>query len=176
MDDFGMDFGMDEFWSEADFILQDIVRTIVNVMGAEIGITLFMRGMVVSGTMVSEAAYLATLTDFFQNQVRSGLKDMDAEIADTIINALDFRDLAETSVPDFDDEDPSDDDDFGGFPEPIRFLHLREVTVLTPQPSLGFETAIVPTMRVRLTSIDGWLLGQAVANDGPDQPPAEVLH
>ncbi len=168
----------DGFWLEPDFLLSDIVRTVVNVMGAEIGVTLFMRGMVLTGTIVSEQIYLSELTRVFRERFKAGLAQLDEDAAKAILEALDFRDLAETSVTLNDDDHDDDNDEVMDFPAPIRYMHLRDVTVLSPMPSITFWDSILPIMRVRLTSLDGWLLGQSVEEPPEDQmnPPGRVLH
>jgi hypothetical protein len=42
------------FWQEPDPFLVDLVSGFVNKGGMELGITLFMKGQVITGTLVSE--------------------------------------------------------------------------------------------------------------------------
>ncbi|MBC7814351.1 MAG: hypothetical protein H7175_24560, partial [Burkholderiales bacterium] len=74
-----------------------------------------------------------------------------------------------------DDDDLEDDDDFdpdedfepGDVPPIIRYMHLKDVYILLPVPHDGFTQSFVPIWRIKHTSIDGWLLGQAVPNVPP---------
>ena len=160
MDDF--EFSEAGFWLEPDFVLTNLVATMVNMSEMPIGVTLFIKGMVLSGALVSERQYLASLSDVFKSLARSTLEVPDEAIMQEIENALDFNDLAEGTIYGDDEED----DDFLPFVSQIRYLHLTDIVVISPQPSIAFQQSILPILRIRLSAIDGWLLGQATGVNG----------
>ena len=167
----------DDFWQEPDVVLGEIVATLVNVMQMPIGITLFTKGAVLSGTLVSENEYLQVLSDTFKAIVEPGLKDADPEVARNILELVDFKPFAEGFTPPEDDEDEDDDEITDSVMGAVRHLHLKDVVMMTPYPPLAFDQAVLPVLRLRLTMIDAWILGQAVKEDLPDFPDeGEVLH
>ena len=202
MDDFFMDDS--GYWQAPDFILTDIITTMVNMMEMPIGITIFMKGMILSGSLVSERQYLGSLSAVFQSLARASFdSEDDTEIEEEIARLFDFTKLTENdySLTDDDDEDEDeepapeleedesldafdeDDEDLIDFDElykmkkssvvPVRFMHLKDVMVLYPGASIGFRQSILPIVRIRIHSVDGWILGQALdANDldGEDTP------
>ncbi len=199
MDDFFMSDGA--YWQAPDFILTDIITTMVNMMEMPVGITIFMKGMIVSGSLVSERQYLGSLSAVFQALASASFEgsEDDAEMKDELQRLFDFTKLAENdySMMDEDDdddqpdttlEDESDFDlemdedgfDFDEFYDmkkssvvPVRFMHLRDAMVLYPGASIGFRHSILPIIRIRINSIDGWILGQALDAsqlDGDDEP------
>jgi hypothetical protein len=152
----------DENWNEPDFLLSYLVSSLVNLGGAPVGITLLIKGMVLSGTLMSEREYLDTLSSLMQQQVRDALNTLpkkDREIAE---KAFDFRDLTEDFYPDDDDEDEE------SAPEPLFFLHLRNPVIVSPQPVVSFSSGLFPVMRIRLSNIDGWMLGASMPEDLDD--------
>jgi hypothetical protein len=182
MSGFDYDFNESAFWLEPDFVLSDIVSGMVNGMGMPIGITLFVQGMIITGTMVSETEYLASLSSVFSAMAKRSLDKPTKKDLKAIDEAFDFTAFAEsTSSPEKSAKasgdgksgkaaksiDDNEDDDFDteDIPAPVRYLHLRDAMILTPQPSIAFSQSILPIMRVRLTAVDGWLLGQAVPYD-----------
>ena len=152
----------DEAWNEPDFLLSYLVSSLVNLGGAPVGITLMVKGMVISGTLMSEREYLDTLTSIMQQQVRDALSTLPKDEREMAENAFDFRDMVEDFYPDMDDED----EERG--PEPLSFRHLRNPTVITPQPGVSFSSGALPVMRIRLANIDGWMLGASMPEDLDD--------
>lgn len=202
----GMDVDESAFWLEPDFLLAEIVTNVVNLMRLPIGVTLFVKGSIVTGTMVSEAEYLEALTELFVETAKRNLSIQTEKELERLRDAFDFRRLAEYELPvafqkrleqmedsgaghdaDVDDEDADDyadfdEDDLDDMDsiEPIRHLHLRNVVVLTPSPVLNFAQGVLPIARYRLAAIDGWLLGTATPIDVDDdmtgEGNGEVLH
>lgn len=182
----GDSLSSDDYWLEADFLLHEIVRSFVNKVGLEIGVTLFLKGSILSGTLVSEADYLQRLTQVFRDRLRASMPPGEVDIdQDLMLNAIDFTLMAESSTPEMPGVDGEVENDESSFVlEPVRFLHLRDVNLLSPYPTMSFHTAIVPIMRVRLNAIDGWFLGQALDGGSSDDNAAprdggsdgEVLH
>lgn len=195
------DFGYDEaaYWLEPDMVLTNIVSALVNMLEIPVGVTVSMRGMVISGTLVSERQYLKLLTETFTSMAKRSVDPKDKDEIEAIEDAFDFTELAEgwypqtpaqadedkeTSDTDTDDDEDNEDFPFKMFepeelPPPIRHLHLTDITVLTPQPGITFSQSAFPIMRIRLTAIDGWMLGQASPVDdviGDDSASGTVLH
>jgi hypothetical protein len=163
LDGFPGMFGDDEFsWHEPDFLLSYLISSLVNVGGAPLGITLMMKGIIITGTLMSEKEYLDTLSDMLQSQVREALASLPEDDRKIAEQAFDFRELTEDLYP---DEGDDDDDDM---PETLFFLHLKNPLVVTPQPSIGFSSGPFPVMRIRLTHIDGWMLGASIPDDLDD--------
>lgn len=198
MDDFFMSDG--SYWQAPDFILTDIITTMVNMMEMPVGITIFMKGMIVSGSLVSERQYLGSLSAVFQALASASFEgaEDDTEMKDELNRLFDFTKLTENDYSimdededeqpdtvledesDFDlemDEDTFDFDEFYDMKKssvvPVRFMHLRDAMVLYPGASIGFRHSILPIIRIRINSIDGWILGQALDAselDGDDEP------
>lgn len=196
MPDFG---GEDTFWQEPDFFLADLVSGFVNKGGMELGVTLFVRGVVITGTLVSEREYLQAMSDMFAEQARKSLVKPTKEDLKITREVFDFTRMAE-------DEDPEDfrrraaqaknankkgDSRFydpEGMDEeesavPIRHLHVREPVILQPQPAVSFSHSQVPILRLRLTQIDGWMIGKVNVEDDDDDllddfppPPSQIRH
>lgn len=199
------DFFMDDsgYWQAPDFILTDIITTMVNMMDMPIGITIFMKGMILSGSLVSERQYLASLSAVFQSLAQATFDDDgDGEMDGEIQRLFDFTKLAENDyemddidesdfellkdedmVADEGDEELDDEIDFDELymkkasVVPVRFMHLRDAMVLYPGASIGFRHSILPIVRIRIHSIDGWILGQALdAHDIEGDEPRPMVH
>jgi len=176
------------FWQEPDFLLSDLISMLVNRSGVQFGITLMVRGMVVSGVLVSEREYLAELSKFFQDQAKDAIKELLAsapkkemrKMLKEAEEAWDFTYMTEDVYRDEEDKNPKqdddNDDDFDLPPDfsEIRHLHLKDVEIVFPSPGIEFFQSRLPTWRVRLASVDGWLVGRSVAqmpfpsSDEPD--------
>jgi hypothetical protein len=159
-------------WQEPDIVLSYLVSSIVNLANAPLGVTLLVKGTMITGTLISERDYLATLTNMLQTQIRRSLTGLDAEERRMAELAFDLRDLTEDYYPDIGDDDNDDDDDAETMPPPhiINHIHLKEPVIVSPQPALGFAEGVFPVMRIRLLSIDGWMLGTSMPGfeDLPD--------
>ena len=164
------------FWQEPDYLLSDLISMLVNRSGIQFGITLMVRGMIVSGVLVSEREYLAELSKYFQDQAKDAIKEMMAsapkkdmrKMLKEAEDAWDFTYLTEDNYRDEKDNEEAEDEDdeFDLSPDfsEIRHLHLKDVEVVFPAPGLEFFQSRIPTWRIRLTSIDGWLVGRSVAH------------
>lgn len=168
------------FWQEPDFLLSDLISMLINRTGIQIGITLMVKGMIVSGTLVSEREYLAELSKYFQDQAKEAIKEIMnsaskkevREMLKEAEEAWDFTYMTEDNYRDEEDEeedeDDADDDEDDEFDLPsdlseIRHLHLKDVEIVFPAPGLEFLQSRIPTWRIRLASIDGWLVGRSVS-------------
>jgi hypothetical protein len=164
------------FWQEPDFLLSDLISMLVNRTGIQLGITIMVRGMVVSGVLVSEREYLAELSKYFQDQAKDAIREIMASAPKKEVRAMlkeaeeawDFTYLTEDAYPDDNIEDDDDEDeeepDFPPDFSEIRHLHLKDVEIVFPAPGLEFAQTRIPTWRIRLTSIDGWLVGRSVSH------------
>lgn len=153
-DIFGDSFGDETFWQEPDFLLNDLITLLVHRAGVELGVTLFVKGLVMSGTLVSEQTYLESLSEAFMSKVRSAVPDMPDDAIDRLQEALDFTDLASEDLID------EELDSYGVVP--LRYLHLKEPVIISSSNALGFVDSDVPILRLRMNMVDGWLLGRAI--------------
>jgi len=158
-------------WQEPDFILSYLVSSMVNVVGVQIGVTVLLKGMVVTGTLVGEREYLEAVTDMFSAQLRRSMAGLSKSEREAAQEAFDLTGLAEDFYPEEDKDEPGEDD-LGV--TPILHMHLKDPLVLFPQPAIGFTDSVVPILRVRLTAVDGWMLGRA--SIAPSIDPTEILH
>jgi len=159
-----------QYWNEPDFLLGLLVSFLANKLNAEFGITLVVRGTVMTGTLVGERAYLGRMNDLFKTIARSSLIDPSDEDLSALEEAFGFEDMAEDIYPRDEDEDADDD---LAFP-PIRYLHLRDPYILYPGAAMSFTESPLPILRLRLTEVDGWLPGRVNVidrMDGDFEPP-----
>lgn len=177
-----MEFDDSGFWLEPDRILANIVATMVNIMEMPIGVTVYMKGVVISGALVSEQEYLSTLTETFRSVAREATESPSEEELKMIDEAFDFTPLAESpSSFDMSDDDESEDEQALEGIQDVRYLHLKDFSVLMPEPQMTFAGSNFPILRLRLTAIDGWMLGHATPMDfniDDDKPNngSEILH
>jgi len=169
------DFDMNAYWNEPDFLLADIVNVLVNIAGLEIGVTLFVKGMTLTGTLTSEQQYLRDLTDTFRSRIHmKNTSKMSKQEREAIDNMFDFTRLNESKIAQDLDEDGVSVPD--GFPT-VRFLHLKNPILVGQQGIVDFGQGAAPYIRLRLSLIDGWMLGEVVSPDAfQDDSDSEVLH
>ncbi|MBI5669951.1 MAG: hypothetical protein HZC41_18310 [Chloroflexi bacterium] len=169
------------FWQEPDFLLADLVSAFVNRGGMQLGLTIFMKGMVITGTLVSEEEYLATMSKMFARQARKSMLHPSADDLQATEELFDFTGLTEDDAAKPEDEDNEDGEfdpaDDARFPT-IRHMHLKDPVILQPQSSISFSHSQLPIMRIRLTAVDGWMMGKVSLDDDADFPltPNEVRH
>lgn len=156
-DIFGDSFGDETFWQEPDFLLNDLISLLVHRAGVELGVTLFVKGLVMSGTLVSEQTYLESLSGAFMSKVREAMPELPEQDLERMREALDFTDLASEDLID------EELDSYGVVP--LRYLHLKEPVIISSNNALGFVDSDVPIMRLRMNMVDGWLLGRAIQGD-----------
>jgi hypothetical protein len=163
MDNF---FGLDDsqYWHEPDFLLGLLVSLMGNKLNSEFGITLMLKGMVITGTLVSEREYLHQLNDMFQKIMRTAMVKPSEDDLKVLEDAFNFDDMTEDMYPSDTGEDEDDDEDDAGL-QPIRHLHLREPFILTPGAAMTFSESPLPIVRLRLTAVDGWLPGRITVVD-----------
>jgi hypothetical protein len=164
-----------QFWLEPDYLLSLLVSFTANKLNAEFGITLMVGGTMMTGTLVSERAYLQRLNELFQSIVRNAMPNPSAEDLAMMEDTFGFEDMAEDYYydPDADEDEEDDFDEDDSFP-PIRHLHLRDPYVLYPGSAMSFGESPLPVIRLRLTAVSGWMPGRVNVTDGLDddfQPP-----
>ncbi|MDZ4766066.1 MAG: hypothetical protein SGI73_16095 [Chloroflexota bacterium] len=172
-----MNFDLDNssFWLEPDVLLTDLVSYMANKMGAQLGVTLMIKGAFLTGTLVGENAYLAAISDLFQAMARDTLPaTASADDLEAIIDAFDFETLAEDVYPEDIEVDKDDEnDEEGGFDTPpLRYVHLQDPMIIYPGSTISFSESPLPIMRIRLNTIDGWMLGRISImsdNDGDQE-------
>src|SRR5262245_2288210 len=116
----------------------------VNKAGMQLGVTLFLKGIVITGTLISEREYLKALSEAFVTQAKkSAPSKLSKDELKAIQDTFDFTTLTEDSYPDQSDlsgDDEDDDDDFDPDDDigstSIRHLHLKDPAILSPQPSI----------------------------------------
>lgn len=144
-------------WQEPDTILSYLVSTLVNGANVPLGITLFVNGTVLSGVLVSEREYLQSLTQTIQAQARQVMGELPEEELRVAESAFDFTDLTEDFYP----EGPDDLDD-AGMIQTLTYLHLKDPIIVSPQPSVSFGDGTFPLLRLRLSLVNGWMLGLSI--------------
>jgi len=182
------------YWHEPDALLVDIVSGFVNKGGMELGVTLFIRGLVISGVLVGEREYLRAISEMFRSQAKRTLLNPTKQEMQMTDEIFDFTNVAEDIVVEdlYDDpaiaqrlveeaQDEDELDDMVGVPA-IRYLHLKDPAVIQPQPAVSFSHSSISILRIRLTAVDGWMLGKVTVDDDDDlmnfPPPApnEIRH
>jgi hypothetical protein len=173
----GFEGRSDDFsWQEPDIILSYLVSSLVNMAGAPVGITLLVKGTILTGTLISEREYLEELSDMLQAQIRRSLMSATEDERRAAEAAFDLTDFVEDFYPDPDDDD-EDEDSFPspGF-APLFHLHLKDPVVISPQPAVGFTDGLFSVMRIRLSNIDGWMLGSSIPGITPPNNDREIRH
>lgn len=154
----------ESYWLEPDFLLLDLVSYLANKLDAQIGITLLIKGAFLTGTLVGEREYLKAISQLFQSMITVTLpNDLSAEDKRSITSSLDFNALTEDIYPDNLDDD---EDDEGAYDTPpIRYLHLKDPTVIQAGAVLSLSDNLLPIMRIRVSAVDGWMTGRLVSAD-----------
>lgn len=165
------------YWLEPDFLLVDLISGLVNRGGMHLGVTLFLHGLVITGTLVSEQEYLLSLSRLFTQQARKSFINPTAEEIRITEELFDFTGLVEDApVGGADDEGQ----EAAESPYPVvRHLHLKDPMVLQPQPTTSFAASQFPIMRIRLSAVDGWMVGKVSIEDALDDfspPPDDIRH
>jgi hypothetical protein len=190
--------GDSDFWKEPDFLLADLVSGFVNKGGMELGITLFVKGLVITGTLTREQDYLEAISSMFVNQAKKSMVNPTKQDIKSTEEVFDFTGLAEDidlaelygqRDDEFEDEldEKEDDEELDDFdPDEdertmpsIRHLHLKDPVIIQPQPAVSFTHSQVSILRIKLTAVDGWMVGKVTVDDDlSDFPPphSEIRH
>ncbi|MEL6151079.1 MAG: hypothetical protein AAFV33_19650 [Chloroflexota bacterium] len=167
--------GGENVWDEPDIVLTYIITALVNGMGLEMGATLMARGLVISGTLTSEKAYLDNISDMLMRQVQFDDESVPEEVREGLKDLLNLRSLAEFDLHDMaatiaedmdDDDDDFDDMDDIDLPPPVTYIHLKDPVIVAGEPPIEFGEGSNVIIRLRLTTIDGWMLGKISPDAG----------
>lgn len=177
--------GDPEFWHEPDVLLADLVSGFVNKGGMELGITLFVKGLVITGVLVAEQEYLKSISSMFATQAKRTLVNPTKQEIQTTEEVFDFTGLAEDvdlaelygerdeeSDGAATEEEVDEVEKLGmseQIPPAIRHLHLKDPVIIQPAPPVSFSHSQLPILRIKLTAIDGWMVGKV--NLEESQPP-----
>jgi hypothetical protein len=156
---------LDDYWREPDFLLRDVVSFMANKMNSNLGITLMVRGAIMTGTLVGEREYLAGVNDLFKRMARENLTKPTREDLESIDEAFNYDAMTEDIYP---GDDTVDDEDEAFEPQPVRYLHLRDPVIIYPGATMSFQESPLPIMRIRLTEVEGWMLGRIMVMAHPD--------
>lgn len=170
------DFDLSAYWQEPDFLLTDLVSLMANRADSQMGVTLMVKGAILTGTLVGEREYLRRINEMFKRMARDTLVKPTKEDLASIEEAFGFDELLEDDYPPADQEDTADEDDA---PEtaPIRHLHLKDPVIIYPGSTLSFMDSALPILRIRLAAIDGWMLGRlSMMSDEDELPDVGFIH
>ncbi|MBW4436593.1 MAG: hypothetical protein KME04_05635 [Pleurocapsa minor GSE-CHR-MK-17-07R] len=167
------------FWQEPDFILTDLVSLMANKMNSELGITLLVGGTVMTGTLVGERDYLSTVSKLFKSVAREMFDHPTRDDLKAIDDAFEFDAFIEDEYLEPDDAPVEEDAPDEAVPmPPIRFLHLKDPLIIAPGSTMSFRESALPIMRIRLSQIQGWMMGRVTMmntdefDEFDDEPPS----
>lgn len=171
------------FWQEPDFLLTELVSLFANALDAELGITLIMGGAIISGTLIGERAYLKAVNGLVKRLSREMLDQPTADDLDAITGVFEPDRLVEDLLPAVTSENGTTaeiETDLLTQPPPLRYLHLKDPILVKPGVTLSFSGSELPILRVRLTQVEGWIVGHAnvLSSDALDDafPPGGRIH
>lgn len=149
------DFDLSAYWQEPDFLLTDLVSLMANRVDSQMGVTLMVKGAILTGTLVGEREYLKRINEMFKRMARESITKPSKEDLASIDEAFGFEDLVEDDYPESEEEAEE-------APEapPIRHLHLKDPVIIYPGSTLSFMESELPVLRIRLAAVDGWMLGR----------------
>jgi hypothetical protein len=150
---------LDDYWREPDFLLRDMVSFMANKLNSNLGITLLVRGSVLTGTLVGEREYLTGVNELFKRMARETLTKPTKEDLESINEAFNYDTMTEDLYP---GNEEADEDDESFEPQPVRYLHLREPVIVFPGATMSFHESPLPIMRIRLTEVEGWMMGRVI--------------
>ncbi|MBL8147888.1 MAG: hypothetical protein JNL34_16035 [Anaerolineae bacterium] len=161
------------FWQEPDFLLTELVSLFANALDAELGITLMVGGAIVSGSLIGERAYLKAVNGLVKRLSREMLDKPTREDLEAITGVFEPDRLVEDLLPavtSANGETTEIETDLLNQPPPLRYLHLKDPILIQPGTAINFAGSELPIMRVRLTQVEGWIVGHAnvMSNDALD--------
>lgn len=148
------EFDLSAYWQEPDFLLTDLVSLLANRVDSQMGVTLMVKGAVLTGTLIGERDYLRRINEAFKRMARESLTKPSKETLESIEEAFSFDDLVEDDYPQGEEGDKPPE------ASPIRHLHLKDPVIIYPNSTLSFMESELPVLRIRLAAIDGWMLGR----------------
>lgn len=162
--------GGESYWQEPDSILTSLVSLMANRLGLELGVTLLVKGNIITGTIVGEREYLNAVNDLFKTFMRESIEKPSKEQLRTIEENVLFNLLTEDFYADEYEDDKAAEEAFEEFDiTMIRYLHLKNPLIVFSNGSLSLSDSPVPILRIRLTTIDGWLIGRMTVTDEEDE-------
>jgi hypothetical protein len=165
------------YWAEPDFLLADLVSLMANKMGAQLGMTLMIKGSVLTGTLVGEREYLETINRLFKSLARESMVKPSKDDLTAIDQAFQFDLLTEDTYPDEDDDEADETlEDEPLETPPIRYLHLKDPMIIYPGSTISFTDSALPILRLRLSMVDGWLPGRITIISDDDLPAPGPIH
>ena len=171
------------FWQEPDFLLTELVSLFANALDAALGITLMVGGAIISGSLIGERAYLKSVNGMVKRLSREMLDKPTREDLDAITGVFEPERMVEDLLPavtSANGETTEIETDLLNQPPPLRYLHLKDPILIQPGTAINFAGSELPIMRVRLTQVEGWIVGHAnvLSNDALDDafPPGGRIH
>lgn len=175
------------YWQEPDFLLNDLVALFANALDAELGITLMVGGSILSGMLVSERVYLKAVNSLVKRLTHELDEKPPPEVIDELVGVFSPDRLSEDLVAAaIDSDDPESiiaheiEEELERGQMPLRYLHLRDPILVQPGAMLHFSDSELPIMRLRLSQVDGWIIGRAsvISSDMFEDafPPGGIVH
>lgn len=130
---------------EVDELLRVLVRLINSASGLEVGLTLAVKGLLISGTAISWRDYYKGTAGYIRDATRGseseGVADSIASIFDALVEGQEKLEA----------EDPTAKD------APPNFIHLKQARVFTGADPIPREQGM--WWRGRLSEVDGFTVG-----------------
>jgi hypothetical protein len=140
---------LDDSPSALDEVLRLLVQEINSSAALEVGVTLSVRGLLISGVAVGWRAYYKGMSAYLRSAARgSDAEKVAGHIASIFDGLVQQQDTAEESNPILKDSPPS-------------FIHLRDARVLLGSESVPRQQGM--WWRSRLSEIDGFTVGTLTA-------------
>src|SRR5579862_3276035 len=84
------DFDLSAYWQEPDFLLTDLVSLMANKANSQLGVTLMVKGAILTGTLVGEREYLRRINEMFKRMARESIVKPTKEDLASIDDAFSF--------------------------------------------------------------------------------------
>ena len=141
------DIDLSAYWQEPDFLLAEMVSLLANRADSQLGITLLVKGAILTGTLVGERDYLNRVNTMFKQMARESLVKPTKDDLASIDDAFGFDELVEDNYPDdAESEDqaaeaaePTAEAPEFVEPSPIRHLHLKDPVPDLPRCDAQFH-------------------------------------
>lgn len=135
--------------SQPDVILRALVGWVNDTKETEMGVTLHVSGIIVSGTLISHEAYWEAFRVLMREKGSPDTQSLRETFADAFTGAIMGKDLDGN-------REPAAEDVEAGHYEPPHFIHLRDAVIWAP----GAEPNLPKTLwRGRLSHVSAWSIG-----------------
>ena len=94
------DIDLSAYWQEPDFLLAELVSLLANRADSQLGITLLVKGAILTGTLVGERDYLNRVNTMFKQMARESLVKPTKDDLASIDDAFGFDELVEDNYTD----------------------------------------------------------------------------